>query len=103
MQSPKPAAATRAVRAGIEDDRHYGAVVPPVHMTSTFFFEGLGQPRAHDYSRSGNPTRDLLASALRDLEHGAAATVTCTGMAAITTVLHLVEPGNRRVLAPADC
>jgi len=103
MQSPKPAAATRAVRAGIEDDRHYGAVVPPVHMTSTFSFEGLGQPRAHDYSRSGNPTRDLLASALRDLEHGAAATVTCTGMAAITTVLHLVEPGNRRVLAPADC
>jgi len=103
MKSYKPAITTRAVRAGIEDDRHYGAVVPPVHMTSTFSFEGLGQPRAHDYSRSGNPTRDLLACALCDLERGAAATVTCSGMAAVTTVLQMVEAGNSRVLAPADC
>lgn len=103
MRSHEPRASTRAVRAGVEDDRHYGAVVPPVHMTSTFSFEALGQPRAHDYSRSGNPTRDLLASALCDLEHGATATVTSTGMAAITTVLQLVEPGNGPVLAPADC
>jgi len=66
MKSRKVERSTRAVRAGIEDDRHYGAVVPPVHMTSTFSFEGLGRPRTHDYSRSGNPTRDLLASALRD-------------------------------------
>ncbi|MDT8449429.1 MAG: cystathionine gamma-synthase [Wenzhouxiangellaceae bacterium] len=103
MALRRPTSATRAVRAGIEDDRHYGAVVPPIHMTSTFTFEGLGQPRTHDYSRSGNPTRDLLADALRDLEGGAVATVTATGMAAITTVLQLVEPGRGPVLAAADC
>lgn len=103
MALHRPTSATRAVRAGIEDDRHYGAVVPPIHMTSTFTFEGLGQPRTHDYSRSGNPTRDLLAEALRDLEGGAAATVTATGMAAITTVLQLVEPERGPVLAASDC
>jgi len=93
---------TRSVRAGIEDDRHYGAVVPPLHLSSTFTFTGLGQPRAHDYSRSGNPTRDLLADALAELEAGETCTVTATGMAAITTVLHVLEPGGR-LLAPADC
>lgn len=93
---------TRAVRAGIEDDSHYGAVVPPLHLSSTFTFSGLDQPRRHDYSRSGNPTRDLLADALCALEAGAGACVTATGMAAITVALQLVEPG-RRLLAPADC
>lgn len=93
---------TRAIRAGIEDDRHYGAVVPPLHLSSTFSFSGLDQPRRHDYSRSGNPTRDLLGEALCTMEAGAGACVTATGMAAITVVLQLVEPGNR-LLAPADC
>ncbi|MCA1779578.1 MAG: cystathionine gamma-synthase [Xanthomonadaceae bacterium] len=102
MTSFKPHSATLAVRAGLEDDTQYGAVVPPLHFSSTFAFAGFGQPRAHDYSRSGNPTRDLLANALIDLEGGQAATVTATGMAAITTVLQLLKPGDR-LLAPADC
>lgn len=93
---------TRAVRAGIEDDRHYGAVVPPLHLSSTFTFSGLGQPRRHDYSRSGNPTRDVLADVLCTLEAGAGACITATGMAAITVALQLVEPGQR-LLAPSDC
>jgi len=93
---------TRAVRAGIEDDRHYGAVVPPLHLSSTFSFSGLDRPRRHDYSRSGNPTRDVLADALCAMEAGAGACVTATGMAAITVALQLVESG-RRLLAPADC
>lgn len=93
---------TRMVRAGIEDDQHYGAVIPPLHLSSTFSFQGLGQPRAHDYSRSGNPTRDLLAGALAELEGGEAAVVTATGMGAISAVLQLVAP-CQRVLAPADC
>lgn len=93
---------TRTVRAGIEDDRHYGAVVPPLHLSSTFTFSGLDHPRRHDYSRSGNPTRDLLAEALCTMEAGAGACVTATGMAAITTALQLLEPGQR-LLAPADC
>src|SRR6056297_2712896 len=93
---------TRAVRAGIENDRHYGAVIPPLHLSSTFTFSGLGYPRQHDYSRSGNPTRDLLADALCAMEGGAGACVTATGMAAIAVVLQLIEPGQR-LLAPADC
>src|SRR6056297_2788155 len=93
---------TLAVRAGIESDRHHGAVIPPIHMSSTFSFSGLDQPRRHDYSRSGNPSRDVLADALCAMEGGAGACVTATGMAAITVVLQLVEPGQR-LLAPADC
>lgn len=94
--------ATVAVRAGIESDRQFGAVVPPICLSSTFSFADLGEPRKHDYSRSGNPTRDLLADALAELEGGCGATITATGMGAITTVLQLLEPGDRLV-APLDC
>ena len=94
--------ATIAVRAGIDSDTQYGAVVPPICLSSTFSFNEFGQPRKHDYSRSGNPTRDLLAGALAELEGGQGATVTATGMGAITTVLQLLKPGDRLV-APLDC
>lgn len=102
MSSPERQPATIAARCGIDTDRQFGAVVPPLHLSSTFSFESLGQKRAHDYSRSGNPTRDLLAEALTELEGGAAATVMATGMGAITTVLQLLEPGDVLV-APLDC
>lgn len=102
MTKGRPSLTTCAVRAGIEDDRHYGAVVPPLHLSSTFTFSALDRPRQHDYSRSGNPTRDVLADALCAMEAGAGACVTATGMAAITVALQLVEPGQR-LLAPADC
>ena len=55
---------TRAVRAGIETDTQHGAVVPPLHLSTNYSFAGFNQKRAYDYSRSGNPTRDLLAEAL---------------------------------------
>src|SRR6185312_10746564 len=74
------AACTRAVRAGLDSDLHHGAVVPPIHLSSTYSFAGFGHKREYDYSRSGNPTRDLLAEALAELEHGAAAVITSTGM-----------------------
>ena len=93
---------TIAVRAGIESDTQHGAVVPPIHLSSTYTFADYAQPRTYDYSRSGNPTRDQLAGALRDLEGGAAATVTATGMGAISTVLQLLSPGQR-LIAPVDC
>ncbi len=53
---------TRAVRAGLESDDVTGAVVPPIHLSATYAFRGYGEKRAYDYSRSGNPTRDLLAA-----------------------------------------
>ncbi len=100
--SPRQGAATRAVRAGICSDQHHGAVVPPIHLSSTFSFEGFNRKREFDYTRSGNPTRSQLAGALAELEGGAAALVTSTGMAAITTVLQLLEPSDL-VIAAHDC
>ena len=73
---------TRAVRASIESDTQYGAVVPPLHLSSNFSFAGFGEKRQYDYTRSGNPTRDALADALTELEGGAGAVVTSSGMAA---------------------
>jgi cystathionine gamma-synthase len=93
---------TRAVRAGLESDSQHGAVVPPLHLSSNYSFAGFNQKREYDYSRSGNPTRDLLADALTDLEHGAGAVVTASGMAAVALALELVPPGGR-VLAAHDC
>lgn len=95
-------AATRAVRAAIESDTQHGAVVPPLHLSSNYAFEGFGQKRQYDYTRSGNPTRDALAGALADLEGGAGAIVTSSGMAAINVLLQLLEPGDLLV-APHDC
>lgn len=93
---------TRAVRAGLETCDVTGAVVPPIHLSSTFAFKGFGDKRKYDYSRSGNPTRDLLAEALADLEGGAGAVITGSGMGAITLVGHIL-PVGARVVAPHDC
>ena len=91
--------ATAAVRAGIDRDTASGAVTPPIVLSSNFSFAGFAQKREYDYTRSGNPTRDLLAEALAELEGGAGAVVTATGMGAITLVLNaLLEPGDRLVV-----
>jgi cystathionine gamma-synthase len=93
---------TRAVRAGLENCDVTGAVVPPLHLSSTYAFRGFGDKRKYDYSRSGNPTRDLLGDALADLEGGAGAVITGSGMGAITLVGHILPVGSR-VVAPHDC
>ena len=93
---------TQTVRAGIECGDATGCVVPPLHLTSTFAFRGFGDKGAYDYTRSGNPTRDLLAAALAELEQGAGAVVTASGMAAVTVVGYLVPAGGR-IVAPHDC
>lgn len=93
---------TTAVRAGIDRDPAFGAVIPPLVLSSNFSFAGFGDKRAYDYTRSGNPTRDLLADALAELEGGAGAVVTASGMAAATLVLHaLLQPGDR-IVVPHD-
>ena len=98
----RPSNATRAVRASIESDKQHGAVVPPLHLSSNFAFAGFGQKRQYDYTRSGNPTRDALADALAELEGGAGAVVTSSGMAALTLLTQLLEPGDV-IVAPHDC
>jgi len=95
--------ATIAVRSGLNDDEQYGCVVPPIHLSSTYNFTDFNQPRAHDYSRRGNPTRDVVQRALAELEGGAGAVMTNTGMSAIHLVCTLfLKPGDLLV-APHDC
>jgi cystathionine gamma-synthase len=93
---------TIAVNAGIATDRAFGAVTPPVYLSTTFSFEGYERPRAHDYSRTANPSRDLLASTLAELEGGAGAVVVSSGMAAVDLVLSLLGPDDL-IVAPHDC
>ena len=95
-------ARTRAVRAGLESDPATGAVVPPIHLSSTFAFPSFGVKGRYDYSRSGNPTRDLLAEAVADLEGGSMAVVTGSGMGAIALVGQIIPHGSR-IVAPHDC
>ena len=94
--------ATTAVRIGLDTDTQHGAVVAPIHLSSTYTFAGLGERRAYDYSRSANPTRDALGEALAALEHGAGAVVTSSGMAAVNLVCQLLNAGEL-LLAPHDC
>lgn len=97
-----PRRQTKAVRAGIATETQHGAVVPPLHLSTTFSFDGLGGKRQYDYSRSGNPTRDQAAGAVADLEGGVGAVLTSSGMAAVTVVLQLLDPGDL-IVAPHDC
>lgn len=100
--SDRPSQITRTVRAGLECDDATGAVVPPIHLTSTFAFRCFGEKRGYDYTRSGNPTRDLLGAAIAELELGVGGVITATGMAAITLVGYLIPAGGR-IIAPHDC
>ena len=93
---------TNTVRAGIDTDGQYGSVMPPVYLSSNFSFEGLGGKREYDYSRSGNPTRDILADAIAQLEGGHGTVVTNTGMSAVVLVTHLLKSDDT-IIAPHNC
>lgn len=93
---------TAAVRSGIDSDAAHGAVVPPVYLSTNYSFAGLREPRDFDYSRSGNPTRATLASALAELDGAAGAVVTASGMGAITTTLAALTAPGDVVVAPHD-
>jgi len=93
---------TVAATYGITLDRDTRAVAPPIHLSSTYAFDGFERPGPHEYTRTSNPTRDLLSGALARLEGGAGAVVTGSGMAAIDLVLSLLRPGDL-LIAPHDC
>ena len=93
---------TRGMRAGLGVDPTYGAVVPPLYLSTNFTFHGFDEPREYDYTRSGNPTRDLLNEALTSLEGGAGATSVATGLAAITLVAEAFVPAGGRVVVQHD-
>ncbi len=90
------------MRAGIDRDTSFGAVTPPLVLSSNFSFESFGTKRRYDYTRSGNPTRDLLAEALTELEGGAGAVITSSGMSAIALVLTSLLSVGDRLVVPHD-
>ncbi|MFJ3383945.1 MULTISPECIES: cystathionine gamma-synthase [unclassified Curtobacterium] len=91
---------TRAVHAGQEPDGATGAVIPPLHLTSTYVQDGIGGMRnGYEYSRSGNPTRDSLQTMLADLDGGVAAYSFASGLAAEDALLRAaLSPGARVVM-----
>jgi cystathionine gamma-lyase len=88
---------TRAIHVGNEPDPQTGAVVPPVHMSSTFVQPGAGVWGQFDYTRSGNPTRKALETTLADLEGGIGGLAFSSGMAAIHCVTMLLSSGDHMV------
>jgi cystathionine beta-lyase len=88
---------TIAIHAGQRPDAAYGAVSVPIYQTSTFVFSDVGKTRGYDYSRTANPTRKALEDTIAGLEGGKAALAVGTGMAAETTVLHLLKAGDHVV------
>ena len=92
---------TRAIHAGQPPDEQTGAVMPPIYATSTYVQDAPGQDRGYEYSRTGNPTRTALEANLAALEGGAHGRAFASGMAAINTVLNLLEAGDH-VIAGDD-
>lgn len=85
---------TKSVHTGRKPDPLTGAVSTPIYQTSTFVFEDFGKPGEHDYSRTSNPTRSALGAAIADLEGGNQGFIFSSGMAAVTTAIHILKAGD---------
>jgi cystathionine gamma-synthase len=88
---------TRAIHEGQEPDPATGAIVTPIYQTSTYVQEEVGKHKGYDYSRSGNPTRTALEGCLASLESADHGVAFASGLGGVTTVMHLVSPGERVV------
>jgi cystathionine gamma-synthase len=101
--SSTPGFSTRAIHAGQEPDPATGAVVVPVHLTSTYKQDGVGGLRGgYEYSRSGNPTRTALQEALAALEEGSTGLAFASGLAAEDALLRTVCAPGDHVVLPGD-
>ena len=89
---------TRAIHAGQEPDPATGAVITPIYQTSTYVQEAVGVHKGYDYSRVANPTRTALADRAREPRGRRARHRVLSGLGATTTLMHLVDPGERVVL-----
>lgn len=91
---------TLTVHAGFDSDPTTGAVVPGIELAATFEQDAVGQPRnGYEYSRTGNPTREVLERAVAELEGGTHGVAFASGLAATQNLLYLLEPGQRILLA----
>ena len=92
---------TRAIHDGQEPDPATGAITVPIYQTSTFVQEAVGEHKGYDYARVSNPTRTALEICLASLEGAEHGVAFSSGLGATTTLMHLLEPGDR-VVAVAD-
>ena len=88
---------TRAIHDGQEPDAATGAVTVPIYQTSTYVQDAVGEHKGYDYSRAGNPTRTALETVLASLEGAEHGVAYSSGIGATTTLMHLVNPGERVV------
>src|SRR3954464_5650495 len=89
---------TRAIHAGQEPDPTTGSAITPIYQTTTYVQEAVGKHKGYDYSRGANPTRTALEVALASLEGASHGLAYSSGLGATTTIMHLVDPGQRVVL-----
>jgi cystathionine gamma-synthase len=89
---------TRAIHAGQDPDPATGSIITPIYQTSTYVQEAVGVNKGYDYARVANPTRTALQIALASLENAAHGVAFSSGLGATTTLMHLVDPGERVVL-----
>ncbi|MEX0335554.1 O-succinylhomoserine (thiol)-lyase [Vibrio tubiashii] len=101
MSTRKPA--TIAVRTGIESDTQHHAVVPPIYLSTNYGFPAFGDVPKYDYTRSGNPNRGLLETALFELESGKGAVVTNCGTSALNLWVSAFLGPDDLIVAPHDC
>jgi cystathionine gamma-lyase len=85
---------TRAIHAGQAPDPATGAVMVPIYQTSTYVQQGVGEHKGYDYARTGNPTRTALEDCLAALEGAAHGLAFASGLAAIDTLLKVLDPGD---------
>lgn len=102
MSAKTPTPTTKLVQADIGTDSAYGAVSPPLYLSTTYKFNGFDDMGVYDYGRGGNPNRDALGNAVAELEGGARGVVTASGMAAIDLVTNLMT-ADQLIVAPHDC
>jgi cystathionine gamma-synthase len=93
---------TIAATNGIATDRPFGAVAPPLYLSSTFAFASFEKARDYDYTRTANPSRAMLADTIARLESGAGGVVVSSGMAAVDLVLSRLRSDDL-IVAPHDC
>jgi cystathionine beta-lyase len=89
---------SQLVHAPDDTDPRFGDVVAPIHLTTTYRQEAFGKPPRYDYSRGGNPSRQVIEDQIAALEGGVGGLAFSSGMAAITAVLSLFEPGDKLVV-----
>jgi len=88
---------TKLIRAGITPDPTTGAILPPIFQTATYVLEEIGKDKGYDYTRSANPTREVLENNLASIEDGKYGVCFSSGMSAVDSILKLFSSGDHVV------